>query len=182
MSSTTELYFVPDGLGAKVPTGGRLLIESGGTLRIEGTLNYGGTNLTSSITELNSVDGVPVTWSNQLSGTPTVVIGTEAGDVINVSVQLKDITGINPTQRRAVKFWLSDVSTCISVTGTAAGTIAIGTNGTLRRIVESLKEYDVVTNATGAFDVNITKTGAQTWYMGIQQGDILYPTNPITFA
>lgn len=182
MATTTEVALVPTYQGATLITGGiftvfgRINIDTGGALQFEGT------TLTLNASEANSLDGVDTAWANRVPGTHAFTIGAEAGDVINVAVQLKDIKGINPTARRYVTCFLSDDAEGDGITAAAAGTIAIGTNGTIIEAEVANKKVAVMTNATGAFDLNITKTGAQSYYLIVVQGGIPQASSIITFA
>lgn len=62
-------------------------------------------------------------------GAPAFVIGAEAGDIINVSIQLKDIAGADLAVRGALLAYLSDDANGNSVAATAPDTVAIGTDG-----------------------------------------------------
>jgi hypothetical protein len=116
------------------------------------------TGLTSSTAELNKLDGAPFDAS--------FTIGTETANVINVAVQLKDAEAANIAAIKSLKFYLSDNSTGNNFIATApSGTVGIGTNGALYDIGGNKKVFQVITNATGQFDINITETGVKTLYL-----------------
>lgn len=184
--TATELLFVPDGLGAQIASGGRVAAKSGSYIDIESgaALRLAGTAITSNASEVNSLDGVATTWSTQLSGAPTFTIGAEGSNIINVACQLKDATGTNPTSRRCVYVYLSDDAEGDGISGTAlTSAMAIGTNGTIIEVMTAALSAMVTTNATGAFDLNLTyTTGAHTYYLIVVVNSVAYATTAITFA
>jgi hypothetical protein len=183
MATSTELGFVLTGQGATLATGAIMTVN--GTVNIEaaGALKLAGTQITSNASELNSLDGVPTTWPTLVPGTHGITIGSEVANVINVAVQLKDVTTTNPAVRKMLYCFLSDDAEGDGITATAADTIAIGTNGTIIEAHTSAKSFQVMTNATGAFDINITHAaGAKTYYLVICDGWNIQVTAAITFA
>ena len=116
----------------------------------------------------------------------TVVVGTEAGDVINVTIQLqtgKDGALVDLAQRAAVQVYLSDDANGDALAGTApSGGIAIGTDGLLIENVAN-KAGMVVSEADGDIDINITEAGVDTWYLVLVMPDgSLIVSGAITFA
>lgn len=94
------------------------------------------------------------------------VIGAETGDEINVAVQLLDGLDDPITEAAIVTVFLSDASTGIGITETAPdGDIAIGTNGAILGELVADKVFQVQTEATGAFDLDIGEAAAGTWYL-----------------
>lgn len=95
-------------------------------------------------------------------------IGAEASNIINVAVQLKsDKSQQAITARRIVDVYLADAATGAAIAGTAPdGGVAIGTNGAILVALVASKMVKVVSNASGAFDLNITHAaGAKTVYV-----------------
>lgn len=112
-------------------------------------------------------------------------IGTEATNVINVAVQLKsDKSQASLAARRNVRVYLSGASTGATVVGTApTGGAAIGTNGAVIAAITAGKVLDIVTDASGRFDLNITDTGTPTFYMVVvMPNGRLVVSSAITFA
>lgn len=96
------------------------------------------------------------------------VIGTEAANVINVGVQLKDaVEGRDVTRSTSVGFYLSANSDGSTLTGTAPDALAIGTDGLLLlNGGDVLTNGDVVSESDGDIDLNITHAaGALTYYL-----------------
>lgn len=115
-------------------------------------------------------------------GTPTITVGSESGDVINVAVQLKDAAGENVASAHVVRAWLSD-SAGGEVTSTApSGSVAIGTNGVVIAEHTAKTHLVVAGNASGQFDINITEAGARTWYLNLEYQGKLFSSAAITFA
>lgn len=105
-------------------------------------------------------------------GSVTFTVGTEATNVINVAVQVKDENGKAIAQRVCLDVWLSDAATGAGVVATApSGTVVIGTNGTLLDVTGAKKLFKVWTDAQGRFDINITEAGVKTEYLAVKLPD-----------
>lgn len=117
-------------------------------------------------------------------GLASFTIGAEAGNVINVAVRLKTSDNKNVAGRKKVTVYFADANTGAAVTGTGPnGTVAIGTNGAILNTVQSKKQYDIITDQNGQFDLNIGESGAVTWYLVVclPDGNIVV-SNAVTFA
>lgn len=186
MGLSTNLQFVLDTLGWIIGSGGRGRVQSGGELDIEngGAFKIAGTQVTASAAELNSLHNMPTTWPAQVSGTPTIVIGAEASNVINVDVQLRDAKAAAVAESRWVDVYLSDDSAGDGLCATAPdGGVAIGTDGTILNAPVASKMFQIWTESTGQFDIDITHAaGAATYYLCIRDGGRLYVSSAIAFA
>lgn len=113
----------------------------------------------------------------------TLTVGTQAGDVINVAIQLTDAEGNNLAARASVFAYLSDDANGDSIAGTApSGGWAIGTDGLLIPVVAG-KAAHLVSESDGDIDVSITEAGADTWYMIlVDPTGRLIASGAITFA
>lgn len=112
----------------------------------------------------------------------TFVIGAEATNVINVAVQLKD--GDKEVAARGSVFaYLSDDANGDSVAGTAPdGGVAIGTDGVAIPVVAG-KAFQLVSEADGDIDLDVTESSTDTWYLVIVlPGGELVISDAITFA
>ncbi|MEX2126961.1 MAG: hypothetical protein WD871_01790 [Xanthobacteraceae bacterium] len=116
-------------------------------------------------------------------GTPAFVIAAEAGNVINVAIQLKDSLAGDLAVRGSVFAYLSDDANGDSIAATAPdGGIAIGTDGLAIPLVAD-KAFQLVSEADGDIDVDITEAGADTWFLILVMPDgRLVPSGAITFA
>ena len=114
----------------------------------------------------------------------TFSIGSEAGDAIIVSIQLKDAFNRDLTHRAAVHAFLSTDSNGDNHS-TAGGSLAI-TSGTDGHIVETSTDngFLLVSEADGDIDVTITdSTGAVTHYLFlVMPNGNLVSSGAITFA
>ena len=97
----------------------------------------------------------------------TITIGTEAANVINVSIPIVDGNGDAVTERAVINYWLSTDSAGDTV-GADPGAIAIGTNGTI--IVEFTDDVcgKVVSEANGVIDFNVTHTSTNGYYLNFE--------------
>lgn len=112
------------------------------------------------------------------------VIGAEAGNVINVGIQLKYDKSQADTVRRAVHAYLSDDANGDSIVATApSGAVAIGTDGVLYDIGAAKKHFFLVSESDGDIDINITEAGVKTLYLVlVMPNGRLVPSTAITFA
>lgn len=154
-------------------------------LNVEKTLNFQGTpmsaadlanaatlgaGVTASAAELNKLDGVTASTAelNALDNAPLdvdFVIGAQAGDVINVGLQLNNADGTALATRAALYAYLSDDANGDSIAATAPdGGVAIGTDGLAIPLVAA-KAFLLVSEADGDIDLDITESGATTWYL-----------------
>lgn len=140
-------------------------------LNVQNKLEIGGVEVTSSAAELNKLDGATATVAelNTLHGEPAAVgfsVGTEAADVIKVTIQLKDADGADLAVRGSLFGYLSDDANGDSIVASApSGGWAIATDGLLIPLIAS-KAAQFVSEADGDIDVNITHaTTSKTVYL-----------------
>lgn len=149
--------------GERQVVGGSLDVISGGEIDIEsgGSLKLAGTAITALGSEINALAGAA-------NGAAGFTIGAEAGNVINVAIQLNKADGNPATMRHTVLAYLSDDPEGDDLTGTAPdGGWAIGTDGVLIPVVAS-KAAHLVAEDDGDIDINITHAGgAHTRYLCI---------------
>jgi len=119
----------------------------------------------------------------QVLSDATITVGAEAANVINVAMQLLDQSGNEMVTRRGLAAYLSDDATGDSIAGTApSGGVAIGTDGLAIPLVAN-KAFHLTSEADGDIDLNITETGADTWYLHLVLPDgRLASSGAITFA
>ena len=144
--------------------------------------------VTATAAELNKTDGLTATPAelNVLDGAPmgaTMVVGSESGNAINVTVQLEDADGADLAVRGSVLAYLSDDANGDSIAGTAPdGGVAIGTDGLVIPVVTN-KAMQLVSEADGDIDLDITESGIDTWYLIlVMPNGKLLASAAITFA
>jgi hypothetical protein len=94
-----------------------------------------------------------------------IVVGSEAENVINVTIQLKDVGGADLAVRGSVLAYLSDDANGDSIAGTApSGGIAVGTDGMAIPIVAG-KCVQLISEVDGDIDLDIEESGEDTWYL-----------------
>lgn len=132
--------------------------------------------ITTSVAELNTLDGQAVS--------ATITIGAEAGNAINVGIQLKDANGANVASAYALDVYISDDSggDGLAAVGPSAG-VAIGTNGTILSQLVTSKLLKILTTATGDFDVDLSEVATPTFYLVVvlPSGQVTV-SGAITFA
>ena len=113
----------------------------------------------------------------------TFTIATQVGTTINVGVQLKDSTGTSVTGVAVMLVYLSDSSNGNELVGTPpTGGTVIGTDGVLVPVLAN-KMFQIITNTSGHFDLNLTDSGTPSFYMVVvgANGKVLV-SSAITFA
>lgn len=109
-------------------------------------------------------------------------IGTEAGNAINVAIQLKDWNGADINYRAGLVWYLSSDATGDTISAAPASGIAIGTDGLLIEWTNNVSGW-VVSESDGDIDVTITDAGTPTFYLNlILPGGKLVTSGAITFA
>jgi hypothetical protein len=125
--------------------------------------------------------GLATSFLALVQGTPTFTVGAEAGNVRNVSVQLKDAGGTNLAAKHLVHAWLSDTDGGTLAATAPDGAVAIGTNGVIVKENTTKKEWTIITSAAGVFDLNIGESTAKTFYLCVEyQGKV--HTQAVAFA
>jgi len=105
--------------------------------------------------------------------TATMVVGTEAANVINVAIQLKDGAGSDLAYRCGLNFYLSSDVNGDTLETSGPDAIAIGTDGILiKNGADSLISGFLISEADGDIDINMTHAGADTFYLNL--------VNPLT--
>lgn len=182
---TTNLNWVDSLLGRIYGSGGKQTYQSGSEVDVESGASFklAGTPVTASAAELNTLDTTATTWPALLPSAPTFTIGAEGGNVINVAVQLNDVQSSAIAASKVVYAYLSDDSGGDGLAGTAPdGGWAIGTDGTIIEELTANKSAYFWTESDGQFDVDITESGADTWYLCVVIGTNLYVSDAITFS
>ena len=112
----------------------------------------------------------------------TFTIGAEAGNVINVAIQLKDGAGDDLATRAAVGFYLSDDADGDTIVA-AATSLAIGTDGVAIENISNSAGV-LISEADGDIDLNIgDASGAATYYLVlVMPSGELVVSSVITFA
>lgn len=118
-----------------------------------------------------------------LNMVPTITVGSQAGDIINVVIQLNDFAGEALAERGSLFAYLSDDAAGDSIAATAPSVgWSIGTDGVLIPVVTN-KAAQLVSEVDGDIDINIEEAGADTWYLilVLPSGRLL-ASGEITFA
>ena len=105
-----------------------------------------------------------------------ITVGAEAANVVECSIQVRDIRGRPLTHRVSFDFWLSE---------TEWGAVSANTDGlsaTTGTIIEELtadSSGKLITDATGLVVLDVTETGATDYYLHCQTGDGITVKSPI---
>lgn len=168
--------------------------QGGDTWSIDGALNFGATSsitvaegatvngLTGQTTFASAVEAkaganttkvispstLKAVIEDKLAAMPwnaVITVGTETEDVINVSIQLKDVAAADMAVRSSVLAYLSDDANGDSIAATApSGGVAVGTDGLAIPVVAG-KCLQLVSESDGDIDLDVEESGADTWYL-----------------
>ena len=127
--------------------------------------------------QLRLGDNVP-----QLVGA-TIVVGTEAANVINVTVQFTDDNGSDMAVPVCVKWYHANDSAGLDPTTVAQdGGTAIGTDGALIESVANLSGF-MISEADGDVDIDVTDAGVFTTFLVlVMPNGLLVISTAITHA
>lgn len=122
-------------------------------------------------------------WFSNMVAKAAVTVGTEATNVIRVSIQLQRPENYNDlAEPGSVEMYLSDNADGSSIAASApTGGWAIGVDGLLLPIIAN-KYARFVSESDGDIDIDITESSAKTFYLVIilPSGDLII--TPVTFA
>jgi hypothetical protein len=134
---------------------GTIVTQASDSVNLTGVLNattfkINTITVTADAAELNKLDGATLSTAelNKIDGAPfdaSFTIGTEAANIINVAVQLKDADAVNLAAIKSLKIYLSDNTTGNNFIATApSGTVVIGTNGALYDVGGNKKVFKLL--------------------------------------
>ena len=104
--------------------------------------------------------------SNDLANAD-IMIGAQDSHTINVAIQLQDEDGAALAESMSVLAFLSDDAAGVAQTATAPdGHVSVGTNGGCVHLVTD-KFFMLNTDASGALDLDLVESGADTWYLAL---------------
>ena len=135
-----------------------------------GTLSLGGTAITSTAAELNILDGVTSDKDelnlvdNQVASA-VMVVGSETGSTINVTVQFKDAAGVDMATPVSVAWYLASDTLGLDFVAASHSTApAIGTDGSISNQEAGISGR-LVSEADGDADIDFVDTGTGTVYL-----------------
>lgn len=129
------------------------------------------------------LDILDASWHTNVPVHVDFVIGAEGSNKILVSMQLKDGDGVDLAVRGSVFFYLSSDAAGDAIIGTApSGGIAVKTDGLAIPLVAG-KALQLISEADGDVDVELTEAGVYTCYANVVlPNGLLMTSGAITFA
>lgn len=113
-------------------------------------------------------------------GTPKLTVAAQVSTSIDVTIQLKDITGANLKGKTAALLWLSD--TAGGAIGSApSGAVTIQTGTDLKEETTKLL-HQVMSDVNGVVVIRIIGTSATTTYVNAAIGNKMASSAAVTFA
>ena len=122
-------------------------------------------------------------WFDNMPVGATIVVGAEASDVINVTIQLTDYLGNDIAVAASIIAYTCTTSAgTTKETHTCSSEAAIGTDGDLE-VILAKTTYHLISEADGDIDIDFTDTGTNSFYLAIvlPTGKIVV-SDVITFA
>lgn len=110
-------------------------------------------------------------WTKVRAKSAKFTQAAEASNVIKVTCSLfgdrRKVAG-----QCTLRCWLTQNTTTLAIAGTAPATsVAIAAKGAITVVQTAKLAFDVVTDANGEFDLNITDTSAGDWYLCVEMPD-----------
>lgn len=119
--------------------------------------------------------GVPAKnnpYNNSAFGLVTWTVAAEASNVIKVTGKVKDARNravVGPIPLRV--YLTQDTATGIVAPMAPSGTVVIAAKGAIVATITAKLVFDIVTDAAGEFDFNITDATAGNWYLAVVSPD-----------
>ncbi len=111
----------------------------------------------------------------------TIAVGTESGNNIDVTLQMKDAAGDDLAERRFARVWLSDTAP-----GGVSGSIPNGgfsvLTGTKADDYGPGVHMLAMSDANGVLVLRITPSGAATWYLVAEIGGRVFVSSALTYS
>lgn len=135
----------------------------------DGNLYQAGTQVTSSASELNLLDGGPA----------SVTLESETGGSGTCAVQLsfQDAAGVTMAVPHAGTFYISEVDTGLT-RDPADTSVAVLTNGAITELDAAHKVFAYTTDAAGLLGMTITAAADSYWLVFIKPNGLLMITGP----
>lgn len=105
--------------------------------------------------------------------------GAEAADVRRITVQLTDAAGNNLADRAAVRVWVS--ASDFGGPSSTGHTVALVTGTSLTTILSNA-DYRLLTDATGAIELDVTAAGAGSLYVMAEVGGRVVSSGELTWS
>lgn len=119
-------------------------------------------------------------------GSLQFTVGAEGADtqnLIKVTVKARAANGRALQKRVAARVYLSESSAGAAVSGNApSGTVAVAAKGAIVATITNKLVFDVVFDANGEFDLNITHNTTRSYYLVVVVNDQAYVSDVIDFA
>jgi len=124
-----------------------------------------------------------------LQGAPTITVGTESGDNIDVTVQMNDLLGDTLAGVQRVDFTVSDAAGGAPTVDSPSGGVT-ATTGTLYGFASGASYLEVTpdtsgwihTDANGVAVIRFNEAGVDTFYLNLFVQGKLHSSGAITFA
>ncbi len=126
-------------------------------------------------------DMIPAAWLNAIAtyldgaagycaGAPSITVGAEAGNAIQVAIQANDTRGVALAEHRLLRVWLSDTQWGGDAAAAPDGGVAV-TAGTTLQTVSAGLQWELLADASGQAALTITESAAKTYWLHAAAGD-----------
>ncbi len=150
----------------------------GGDLVVTGTLAVTSTSVFTGAVTLPAATvtaaQLALALAAKIPGTPTLTVGALVGDGRAVTIQLKDVGGVNMSGVQRARVWLSDTSKGTPVDQVTTGLTTSFTTGTVAYTKLANMDFDVLSDTSGVIVIVVTDTnGTQTRYVQAEVAGIV---------
>jgi hypothetical protein len=134
--------------------------------------------------DIDNCDGDAIRASLDIEWSVEFTVGAEAGNNINVALQVVDALGEDITEAKSFFAWLSDAAGGAPTSTAPDNDVVIGTDGTI--LLEHTADivFELLTESDGDLDLDIGDTvGTPTFYLNVRLADgSIVSSGAITFA
>lgn len=117
-------------------------------------------------------------------GTPTFVVGAPAGNIITVTVTLKDVNGTALAACAHARVWISDTGgTPFAAPSAVAPSVGMSvTTGLQIAAITLNKVLDVLSTAAGVFAIAVEEAGVKNYYLNVAVGAVVASSAVLAFT
>jgi hypothetical protein len=119
--------------------------------------------------------------TTKIMGTPTLAVGAESANHIDVTVTLKDIAGTTLAAVAPATVWVSDTAGAAPSATAPDGGTSVQTGTQLKAVTAGVL-LDVLSSSAGVIVVRLTESTAKTYFVNVAVGGLIASSAAVTFA
>jgi hypothetical protein len=119
--------------------------------------------------------------TTKIMGTPTLAVGAESANHIDVTITLKDVGGTTLAAVAPATVWVSDTAGAAPSAAAPDGGTTVQTGTQLKAVTAGVL-LDVLSSSGGVIVVRLTESTAKTFFVNVAVGGIIASSAAVTFA